>query len=230
MTSLFERCVKADTRKEAYEFALAAGLQAEAAEKLASIGASHRAALRVARVVETLRSASASAGENPEPLMGTLALMDEFGVGGSDGLGGESTARIPALQGLGKGRKQARDGAAWSAAIKSARHEICQGRTLRLCPSNCCATGDVGLDMRFDRDDQYVWCRAEDFPAAWLRRLAWEGLRRAIGDERAESVPGVSFFDSTPIWGSLYNRACELLRAEELAAQVALAARVEGKA
>jgi hypothetical protein len=53
-----------------------------------------------------------------------LCVFDMFGIGGGRGLTGEATDRIPQFRNLGKGRKQAYDGPAWSAAIKEAATEM----------------------------------------------------------------------------------------------------------
>lgn len=49
-----------------------------------------------------------------------LCLLDQVGIGGRDGVSGDATDRVPGLDVLGKGRKQASDGGAWDAAIKEA--------------------------------------------------------------------------------------------------------------
>ncbi|MBP9771381.1 MAG: hypothetical protein KBD16_00435 [Candidatus Pacebacteria bacterium] len=56
----------------------------------------------------------------------TLALLraDTYGVGGKEGVEGAGTSRVPALSILGKGRKQASDGGAWSAAIAEATERV----------------------------------------------------------------------------------------------------------
>lgn len=68
---------------------------------------------------------------DPQGLTAKYALMawwvltlDIGGIGGDNGLGGNSTARHPAFRDCGKGRKNATDGAAWSAAIRDARASL----------------------------------------------------------------------------------------------------------
>ena len=53
-------------------------------------------------------------------MAGAILWADVIGVGGRDGVEGAATTRHPALSGCGKGRKQASDGGAWSAAIHRA--------------------------------------------------------------------------------------------------------------
>lgn len=50
--------------------------------------------------------------------------LDAVGVGGPEGINGSATARFPGLEALGKGRKHASDGAAWSAAIDAAADRL----------------------------------------------------------------------------------------------------------
>lgn len=53
-----------------------------------------------------------------------LCIADLIGVGGTQGLTGDGTGRIKAFAALGKGRKQAYDGPAWTAAIEDAIHRL----------------------------------------------------------------------------------------------------------
>ena len=68
-----------------------------------------------------------------------LCLLDQVGVGGTDGVSGEGTTRISCFVSLGKGRKQAHDGGAWNAAIEGAQRELAEeagfsGRIITICP------------------------------------------------------------------------------------------------
>lgn len=62
--------------------------------------------------------------EETEVLAVALCLLDQFGLGGHMGLDGAGTTRIPQFEALGKGRKQAHDGPAWTAAIEQAGAEM----------------------------------------------------------------------------------------------------------
>lgn len=53
-----------------------------------------------------------------------FCFLDWAGWGGPKGIGGHATGRVPCFRRLGKGRKQARDGSAWSAAIAEAAREL----------------------------------------------------------------------------------------------------------
>lgn len=81
---------------------------------------------RAAAWVEKIRDfGRGAAGEEVD----TLSLLDAWavcaldaeGVGGHDGVTGESTLRHPAFRVLGTGRKQAGDGQAWMAALRDAK-------------------------------------------------------------------------------------------------------------
>lgn len=77
------------------------------------------AARRGARQMRFVSGATPSARE-VEILGIALLVLDQYGLGGHMGLEGASTTRVPQFQDLGKGRKQAGDGGAWTAAMKSA--------------------------------------------------------------------------------------------------------------
>jgi len=59
--------------------------------------------------------------EKDKALAWAVLSADSIGVGGTRDSEGRGTVRIPALSELGKGRKQATDGRAWTAAIRAAR-------------------------------------------------------------------------------------------------------------
>ena len=86
-----------------------------------------------------------------------LCLLDQIGVGGTDGVSGAGTARIPCFSNLGKGRKQASDGGAWDGAIEGAQRELAEdagysSRVLTICPI-------LPNDGLWGKDDQ--WGRRE---------------------------------------------------------------------
>lgn len=56
-----------------------------------------------------------------------MALEASDGVGGPGGYAGGSTDRMAFARGLGKGRRQATDGSAWTAAITTASYELLPG-------------------------------------------------------------------------------------------------------
>jgi hypothetical protein len=101
-----------------------------------------------------------------------ILFADCFGVGGHLGVSGAGTRRHPALVGLGKGRKNASDGPAWSAAIRAAA-EHCRGY---FAPSEW---GDLCLAYYIDHMMALL-----DFnliPIEWQLTIAREGLRRSFG-------------------------------------------------
>lgn len=81
---------------------------------------------RAAAMVEKIRDfGRGSVGEEVDTsslLDGwAVCALDEGGVGGHDGVTGESTLRHPAFRVLGTGRKRAGDGQAWMAALRDAK-------------------------------------------------------------------------------------------------------------
>jgi len=88
-------------------------IQGAAAELLAKGQAPERHAWRVKEA-----EAAAQAAE-PERWRGLIAL-EMFGLGGTQGIEGAGTGRLPAFRRLGKGRKAASDGPVWTAALKEA--------------------------------------------------------------------------------------------------------------
>jgi hypothetical protein len=103
-----------------------------------------------------------------------VLFADCFGVGGHLGVGGASTRRHPALTGLGKGRKNATDGPAWSAAIRAAA-EHCRGY---FAPSRL---DDICLAYYVDNLNVVVLINSVLIPFEWQLTIAREGLRRSFG-------------------------------------------------
>lgn len=98
------------TKKEVYEASLEklGDSCVYAAEFISRIDALHRHRHRV----ETALNAALTAASGHAVLAGAVLAADVIGIGRTD--------RIPALSGLGKGRKNATDGVAWDVAIEGA--------------------------------------------------------------------------------------------------------------
>ena len=101
-----------------------------------------------------------------------VLIADCFGVGGRHGVSGAGTTRHPAFVGLGRGRKHAADGAAWSAAIRDAVDAA----------PGCFRPGGGGTTSLFFAAGNVLICPgAAIIPHAWQRTIAREGLRRSVG-------------------------------------------------
>ena len=101
-----------------------------------------------------------------------ILLSDCFGIGGHLGVSGAGTRRHPALVNLGKGRKNAVDGPAWSAAIRAAADNY-RGY---FAPSEW---GD--LCLAYYVDHMMALLNFKLIPIEWQLTIAREGLRRSFG-------------------------------------------------
>jgi hypothetical protein len=118
--------------------------------------AGDRHASRIATADAMVRAAYPDA--TPRQL-GAICALEAGGVGGPGGYSGDSTSRMSWAASLGKGRKQATDGQAWTAAITAAGHNLLPGG-----PS----TADVAAAAEVLAGSDLEW------PLAWA-------LRRALG-------------------------------------------------
>ncbi len=140
-----------------------------------------------------------------------LCTLDWAGVGGPQGCGGDATARHPAFRGVGKGRKRAADGGAWSAAIRNAAELAAQklverGHASVLVPVECPITKAWVIDMGTEIAGAFNTERggrawqdltpeyATKYPSwvaelPWVRSLAMQCLRACIGLTPAEHAP-----------------------------------------
>lgn len=149
----------------------------------------------------------------------TLALMalcvlylDVAGIGGRDGVEGLATLRHPAFSKCGSGRKQARDGGAWSSAIEAAALQLQEGVTPEYL---ACYSRWVRFRFVADVTDGRAAligamgdgsCLAMG-TEAWQLTVAREGLRRAVGIAPwFPSVPMDTRPETVESWGLLVNQ------------------------
>ncbi len=154
-------------------------------------------------------------------------LADIAGVGGRDDCMGDATTRHPSFRDLGKGRKQATDGPAYSAAIREAAARIVRHYEaewpIALSPggSGVLLSHSVGMESETPVN--------VDAPPQWLRSLAREGLRRAAAYMAPisirEELSVVGWEGSLNDWADMVNSiepACATLAAEASAASPAV--------
>jgi hypothetical protein len=183
----------------------AAGISGPAADLLIRAGAAHRAALRT---VGAATAAAAWGDLTPGAVSAASAsayILDAVGVGGPLGLGGDSTARHPAFAQLGKGRKNASDGGAWSAAIEAARRETLGWGAVTVAVSCYRVTIAVTEEERGGFLGGYE-PEEDDQDSAFWQALA--GVAMLGAEWRAQNRPDLEWihFEGTPSdWASLYN-------------------------
>lgn len=116
-----------------------------------------------------------------------LCMVDVFGVGGWCDCTGHGTDRVRPFRYLGKGRKQASDGAAWSAAIRHAADELAQESGIVPLGWYCTAS-EIGVQFRnrssVGETPPVAW--SIDFFVQrkllpWARAIARLGLRQSLG-------------------------------------------------
>lgn len=146
------------------------------------------------------------------------ATVERHGVGGPFGISGAATDRLPAFSHLGKGRKQATDGAAWDAAIDETAATMPGDVTLETIEGTWCLTrgSEVLAEMNPDA-----------IPARWRQSLAKravlifsgslrEDLRDLFADRlfRSDDVE-----ESLVAWGREYATACRQIEDAEIEAR-----------
>jgi len=201
------------TRRDAADHLTALGITGTAAEALLqeSTGARHQ--WRVARTVEAARAAAPeSMGEGERRLYAAgLLILDLLGVGGRQGVQGLATARLPAFETLGKGRKHAGDGDAWMGAAREALYQLApEGGSLELAPDDDAPYGVFCHDPRDRAESEPIGpIAALRGPALrpWLLTAAREGLRRAVGLPGWHEVPCITWgdLDAPAAWARLVN-------------------------
>jgi len=182
------------------------GVAGPAADVLVRLGAHARHAARV-EFVRTL-------GDDCDVV--AWALLDAVGIGGRAGLTGEATARHPALRGCGKGRKQASDGPAWTAAIAAAAEIRRGGRGVLLTAEETSeGVTRLGIELRGNGpvSEGTVWSSADasaEETSLWITALAGVVLARLTGiapDLGASALAGVEIAGDASAWARLYNAA-----------------------
>lgn len=213
------------------------GVTGAAADVLVRLGAPARHAARV----EFVRSL----GDDCDVV--AWSILDAVGVGGTAGLGGDATARHPALSQCGKGRKQASDGPAWTAAIRAAAELRRAGRRVLITAEETTTSSvagrlhwRIGIELFGDGpvDEGTVWStddcddpgpdgepwgRARSvYAAPWIVALAGVVLARLTGiapDLRADALAGVEIQGDAAAWAALYNAAHGAVAAQRAAMQ-----------
>lgn len=197
--------------------------------------AAQREAAVVAAAVEGAEALSTLTDDIVVKAVLVMALMglDEIGVGGPQGLGGESTERVSCFAALGKGRKQAGDGPAWSAAIRAALTAGLHGGKLIFSPFQGELEVEVlggtsnadGCNVRIPADEGGLarWVAAAAglglaaqvcgtaFPAGRLEELAGYGVVFA----------GVKEDAPASAWAEVYDAAVRVAQEEKVAADLA---------
>lgn len=143
-----------------------------------------------------------------------VGVAEIIGVGGPLGLSGAGTARHPGLDSLGTGRKHARDGGAWDAAIASAIYELMaelrkEEPGFDSAPFTLIATAQ-GLQLTLEGANMPWAVDLATIDPRWLRSLAAEGLRRATGSDPAHlhELP-VPFAGEPSAWAEVFNFAVQ---------------------
>lgn len=163
--------------------------QSEAGRILVKSGASTRHENRVQKAIEAAKAAVTLQvgrdnvfGRNCHVAAAAANLFaDLIGVGGRYGVFGDATLRVKALRGLGKGRKQATDGDAWSAAIFSAFRRIIGETGMRFYIGLDCETNEpyAGLASYENLDgDRGGWAYFSEsgVEPAWIRSIAGQAM------------------------------------------------------
>lgn len=197
------------TRREVIEVLTAAGVTGEAAEAVCRETAAVRHAWRIEEAEAAARKAAEEVYGAGTSVLHLIALMlaELAGVGGQDGVSGVGTDRLNAFAQLGKGRKQASDGDAWTAAIRASLHRLALSRRTAVCgPLRIEADGPtVNLVERTPDGEIFLAVNfAELIPTAWVNTLAREGLRRSLGLSPWLDLP-VPFSGTSEDWASTVN-------------------------
>ncbi len=176
------------------------GLTGEALDLFVKAGAHRRHEMRMKIAQDVLmavgRSAIPPEEDGPRERLDALATrlailagkLDAGGIGGRFGCGGDATARLPGLHQCGKGRKQASDGDAWTAAITEAVERILRG----------IGGSPRDFEVRIDPTDGVcgVWygdweiVEVKDLPATWMPWMEADASRAVIWMAQGEPPNG----------------------------------------
>lgn len=195
-----------------------------ASKFLVDIDGQRRHEWRVTATIETgIAAAPHEDKENARSEWSRIAMvMDRIGVGGPMGCGGDATARLPIFNSLGSGRKQATDGAAYTAALTDAISslDIGSGRA-RVRPELCeyyenAPSGWMGLELHPDDCLGLTHLSMSDIPGSWqwvqaTARLALWHLAIESGLVKTSPPQGAEYLDldvGSETWATLLA-ACE---------------------
>jgi hypothetical protein len=137
------------------------------------------------------------------PLAGLLLILDEIGLVSRQK--DEKSQRVPFLGHLGKGRKQASDGPAWSAAIRQARERLTFSPFGFVEPTLKATRNEVFLTLGQGGGTGSISLVANPVILPWLKTLVREGLRRSLGMEGWHSIPRVRWEGLPHEWGAALN-------------------------
>ena len=174
------------TRKETLEQLASLEIVGDAAERIAGGLSRERHAWRTEQVLGAIAAYSGdiTAEDSNNAMVVATTLTDRIGIGGSKQLTGwesqksaTSTLRLPIFSTLGKGRKYAGDGAAWTAAIEAAgntaRYQLGAGQSARV----------KVVPESFDIDGVETFgVPKELIPARWIGNVATEGIWNALNN------------------------------------------------
>ena len=187
------------------------GVYDAAQEFLVAATAPSRHALRVDAVKAACVPYAPSLGGDDRNAVVWFALLDHVGVGGALGVTGDGTDRVPIFRALGTGRKQARDGAAWTSAIAAARDEALQGQSMIVEAESCgldtCPCCRVVLVLGEYRTTVWTGVGSDDQElGSWVRALAGCALKQAAG--LSTGTVEVNFRGPVADWARVFNEAC----------------------
>jgi hypothetical protein len=178
-----------------------------AMDALTELGTAERRASREAAVQEVL-------GQYDEPGVRQLLLaMEHFGVGGPGPWGdGSSGVRHPAFRRLGKGRRYASDGPAWTAAIANCRRrvrlEAGEGEIL----VTVCDGETVGIEL----DALYYVEGQPTDTVPFVSALIGECLLVALAESRPMRTPSnLEVIGEPAAWAQLYDEVARYRDATE---------------
>lgn len=197
----------APTRSTAAELLAEAGVTGPLAERMLRRTARQRHAGRVEQATAALLAAADGAAADLAPLVGALvAHLDSIGVG----ITGQGTDRHPALERLGKGRKHATDGGAWTAAITEAAQDLPRIAVRPLGPADPrWHDQDSRPGLLLTEQGRQVRLSWEHpaLPMHWLRRLAEEAVAHLCGAPGYLSGPLPEIRGSAAEWSALWQEA-----------------------
>lgn len=214
------------TRKELSDELSAIGVKGDALDALLRETGRERHQFRVQAAITAaeeyyLKISNLDRDESsPAIMMATAAAIlwaDVIGIGGRDNCEGGCTLRHPALRECGKGRKQATDGDAWSAAILAACYKL-QNKSrgwFAVLMVPVLAYDATTVQVRDDKETVLVYETAEAqiqvdecfFDRRWIHAIAREGLRRSTSLPRWHAtVPFKAPPESAPLWAKLVNQ------------------------